>query len=1077
MLVFEPSEFEILETFDFEEEVQKPEETRFFTLDAQLTDFFEKTLPKGKVSKHEIKELKVLKDRYKTAYEELIVATESDYIINSARKSVNVPWINSVYSSFDYKTYSYNKEWKPIFEQRRSPNYYPRLIGALPRPYTSTEDGRLLLGSATLLNEEGEKPVVGLGNYTSTKTILRDDGLYDTVTFEIPNTADELKTLGYYLSERPELPRPLSDHPFLKSGKASFVKTDASLVDSYPSITAIMEHAIPTSTDPYASSELLKLYDVRMSKIPWIAWKERFPPVERQDVPMPILDLKFSHEKQDAPSEVLTQIYSKWYSGQDSRLWLSQQIDGGYLVSRILLSDASTAGSLAVSAFSDVPVASFPESNPEICMTLTTNFDTFLSSGLYRPSGKGGQCIPISTILQEKVIAAYKGRIPWKESTKHDIVKEYHNLLRTFQIPKEELYVPKYEKVDHLVPSERHRDALVIQQDPNREPEDKAEALEKIVRDLTLENNKYYEQDKFVLCLHTIEVLRGALDDKFKFYAEWTVPIDGKRVCRFCGETVNSDMFNAVKEYDEDGHLVADYSAIESARIQTESIVNSLADLKKMFNPDNAGESLLFTILTFLQVLPDEHQLLPVLQLIRKLSAGLKARATASKAISREKQELVEGSLGIAGAVVLLQAHNPFLIPKRSVGNRPLNTAGYPRDSSNPEDCFVLNSILTLLRKTFESFPGSYRGSVATILREVLKQSKDLREQSLQWIKFFAEQFKTNFENARERYEVPVAEIPKNTLVLPIEKVDNPVYLPGETLEEEQPITCNAKTSSSWSTKKLPNVSQEQLQLDKIESSPNKEFVNPAYNVISFESVPDKDIRKRVSLGLPVGFPSLTEFVKTADGPGFISMTTRILSFLTGSNIRKKFQEHLVKIDILESDSMIRDIAKGFFFELMNVIKANAPMTRIVNEALKNDLTIRMILLSKDAAEKEDFELRAKERNLLKSKLRYSMNDAERELTQRLLELGLAEFLITNIDRERFVRELNIKDPLEEEVLIDINRPEEGYSDERDYVENGDQPVAQDGSLLEVDYGDYGDRAVRDYNDYTTQNDFDEESL
>jgi hypothetical protein len=114
VLVFEPSEFEILETFDFEEEVQKPEETRFFTLDAQLTDFFEKTLPKGKVSKHEIKELKVLKDRYKTAYEELIVATESDYIINSARKSVNVPWINSVYSSFDYKTYSYNKEWKPI---------------------------------------------------------------------------------------------------------------------------------------------------------------------------------------------------------------------------------------------------------------------------------------------------------------------------------------------------------------------------------------------------------------------------------------------------------------------------------------------------------------------------------------------------------------------------------------------------------------------------------------------------------------------------------------------------------------------------------------------------------------------------------------------------------------------------------------------------------------------------------------------------------------------------------------------------------------------------------------------------
>jgi hypothetical protein len=42
VLVFEPTEFEVLETFDFEEEVQKPEETRFFTLENQLTDYFEK---------------------------------------------------------------------------------------------------------------------------------------------------------------------------------------------------------------------------------------------------------------------------------------------------------------------------------------------------------------------------------------------------------------------------------------------------------------------------------------------------------------------------------------------------------------------------------------------------------------------------------------------------------------------------------------------------------------------------------------------------------------------------------------------------------------------------------------------------------------------------------------------------------------------------------------------------------------------------------------------------------------------------------------------------------------------------
>ena len=47
-LVFEPSDLEIIETIDFEEEVQRPEELRFFTLDEQLIDYFQKSLPKKK---------------------------------------------------------------------------------------------------------------------------------------------------------------------------------------------------------------------------------------------------------------------------------------------------------------------------------------------------------------------------------------------------------------------------------------------------------------------------------------------------------------------------------------------------------------------------------------------------------------------------------------------------------------------------------------------------------------------------------------------------------------------------------------------------------------------------------------------------------------------------------------------------------------------------------------------------------------------------------------------------------------------------------------------------------------------
>jgi len=42
ILVFDPtSEFELLETIDdFQEQITRPEELRFFTLDEQLQDFF-----------------------------------------------------------------------------------------------------------------------------------------------------------------------------------------------------------------------------------------------------------------------------------------------------------------------------------------------------------------------------------------------------------------------------------------------------------------------------------------------------------------------------------------------------------------------------------------------------------------------------------------------------------------------------------------------------------------------------------------------------------------------------------------------------------------------------------------------------------------------------------------------------------------------------------------------------------------------------------------------------------------------------------------------------------------------------
>jgi hypothetical protein len=120
-----------------------------------------------------------------------------------------------------------------------------------------------------------------------------------------------------------------------------------------------------------------------------------------------------------------------------------------------------------------------------------------------------------------------------------------------------------------------------------------------------------------------------------------------------------------------------------------------------------------------------------------------------------------------------------------------------------------------------------------------------------------------------------------------------------------------------------------------------------------------------------------------------------------------------------------------------------------------------MILTNKKDAEDEEFELIAKERNYVKASLR-AKSDIEREVYDQLLRLGIADFIVTNKDREKFYKDYENVTQL----------PDEEDGTERDYVENGNLPVALDGTEMQVDYGDYGDRAVLDYNDYTTQEQF-----
>jgi hypothetical protein len=782
-------------------------------------------------------------------------------------------------------------------------------------------------------------------------------------------------------------------------------------------------------------------------------------------------------ETPQVPSEILQQIYTKWFSGYHQRMWLSLQCDAGRFIQELLISDSSSHGVLTAPPF-EGPELTHPDGSREVCMALTSDFDSFLSSGLYRPKRDkngfeiGGVCVPVGSIQQEKFSSTYKNRSGWKETTENDIQLHYIKLLKLFKEyePKETV---SYEKFGALAESQQRQDILNLLKDTQRTPEDKADSIELLVRNAVLNGKIYTDIDlRFIVCLHTISYLRdGETKD---FYDEWTNIRDGSRVCKHCGESVSQEVLVAMNDYDDDGHLVVSRSALEGP---IQSTTNTILKLKGVFDLNNSGESVLYLLITLLQVVPYEQQVIPIIQLIRKIIQSLRSRAASSGKISKTDQERIEGILGVCGMVVLLQTHNPFLIPKKSVGNKIFNTSGYPRDSDDPVSSPVLDSILITLKKTFETFYTELKGGIGALASQLTKLSK-IRQESITYLKVFNDQFKLLFENARERYVIP-EDIELNDIKFPILRSD--VSLNVSDIPEGERIVETVFPNYNWTNKNVITFPLP-IKLERVQPSPYRVIVNTSVDNTIINEMTDKDVQKLVSVGLPAGFPILSEFMKTENDLSSLSTVVgRLLDILSttkfSQKIQKEIRTRLVHLNFKESPSLLRDIAKGCLFQLLHEVKKDGS-TRIVNEALKNDLTLKMVLLSEERAEKEDFTLKTNEKNLLKQRYR-EMSDTQREITKMLVDIGIADFIVTNEDRELFARtaEKNMQREYNDlEAELDVNRPEEGYDDLRDYVENGDLPQNDIGQNMDVDRGEYGDRAVRDYNDYSETFQYEEEN-
>ena len=1092
ILEFDPaSEFQILETFEFEEEIQRPDELRLFTLEEQLLSYFEARMPKGKATRFQIQELSHEVDRIKDVYLDTVEPTDTLYQVKKRREARMPSWVHPLFDDADTLGYNYTNLWNPIFseEQRAIPQFYTRMITALPRPYrTNTNDNPPITG-LTIGQTDAGKQLRGLGSYERTRTVLHEDGSRDILSTQVPNTQDDLRVKGYVLDPRQvEIPNPLAGHAFLASPLAGKILTTESFEEIYPSVDSIIVHGVPTTVDPYVEGmKYLKVYDVKFSEIPWDAWKQRFPPVDPIPLFQPVRSVSFPRPADTSkPAESLQNIYAKlWLPGINPRKWLMEQEDAGVMVVRMLLSKASEAGNVPVHIVGEQLESKFPASTPEECL-VTSTFTSFMESGISRIIDGEFKCVPTASVIHEKRHAASKGRIAWKESNEQDILKLHQTLLKAHQTSVASEKIVKYETTTSREASDFRREIIVLLEDSHRTNEDKAEAIDVLLKDVVPCNRVFLEaNESFLICQHTLASLKGDMErDPVDFYREWSALEAGLRVCRYCGEQIGN-LYVAQDEFDNDGRLVVSHDKLDSDTFHGETHVdiftNSLKELRAVFELENPGEAILYLMLSLLQVLPTDSQLLPILQFVRDISKALRA-ASKTRKIAPDIQNRVEGVIGLSASVILLQSHVPFLIPRRSFGSRPLVLTGYPRDTEDPATKGALDTLIYVLRATFESFPSSFKGNVVPFFRSIISKPADVRKEAITYIQKASQKFKGQLNYAQERYIAPPDQAIIHQISLPLIHIEKTSYNRVETLTQQPTKTACAaiRPLIMLESKRQMQVSQRPVEYwNNIKpSSRARPIATNLHKDVSLKTFTADDIRRRISMGFPnsLKIPALKSFLDgSKDGIAYLNVLQRLLDILSTESTFSKtviqtFRQSSVYIQTRVTPSLLRDSALGLNFELLKEVNSNTDrvgLEKRIQESTRKDVVLRMILLDVGEADNIQQNLRAKERETMKQRLR-KMNDTEREITKKLLDIGIAAYIITNEDRELFSREYQI--PEEPDVLaqgiVDANLTEDGYNDTRDYVDDV-PPTGEGGVEMNVDNGDYGNNAVRRYDDYT----------
>lgn len=1061
-LNFEPSEFVVLEeAIEFDETIQRPEKVRFYTLAEQEVDAYEKLLPKGRVTQYQRDILKGEVSRIHDLYEQYVAPTDDDYLLREPESGKRLSWVYPVYATGDFRTYAWSTEWTPLYENMRAPNFYSRMVSALPKPFGDTTEGvpKTVAEPAEFLNADGQKPRRVLPVYKATKAVIHEDKTVDIVDAPISGTEDSVNFVGYYLAKRQlTLPNPLDQHPFLKSNEPNFVETTSPLEDVVPSIDAVLTHAVPNTSDPYGvAGPYLKLYDIALANIPWSSWRTKFPQAEVERAIRSRAPIPFPESEGIAPGEKIQTTYkSKYEPGLSAREWLMRRDDGGEFVVKALLSKTIDNGSIQSVPGIDLPIPDYPETTLKECALMGLSFQDFNVRGILRRNWKiekgkdviSLRCVPLEFIKQERGKVGYTNRLPWKETTSSEILDKHLKALRQYRVIEEEKGQNAEVKTPMKAESLLRQEVLAIKEDAKRTQLDKVRDIQLVVKDQQLANNIYTDSEgSFVVCSHTLAVLGGDLArDRRLFYDTWTAPVDGFRVCKYCGEQITGLDFVDQDEFTEDGFIIRRAAALDGVAFHGGELTGFTAGLQKLkdlFDMDNPSDAVVFLILSLIQVLPDARTLQPFLMLGREIVRKLGSKDT-------DQFRRAKGTVGIAVAAVLIQAHIPTLLPRRSFGSRPLKLDGYPRDEDEPGKFTIVDSLLTVIENTFRAFPTTLAGPTQQVIRGILSSRSGIRNNALIFIKkeILTQKAVAQMlvEAKAHRIGLPIVEQPKTLL---------PVVMPPEsfgaiTKYEECPSLRPILASAI-----VPPIVQAAVPLRR-----GIQPARSASNIPTFRSVRIEPAE--------VSKVSIQQLPKTTKLKITIGDDYRT-NLAIASHLADMFEIPLPirELSPTQKPAELRDIGRGYVFTVLAEIQKDPVKLTKFAEARTKDIALYTLFADYKDEKAQSLKLRATERLRFVEEMS-KRSDFEREVIGDLLKIGLAPYIITNRDREIFARQA---EQLQEQLLVVDEAlpadPETGVGLPQD---TGDQGEIEVPMIDAGNYGDYNALPTNDGRDYAQPN-------